>query len=120
MARSKTPGPLKRRHLLEENLTPAKARAIAEGYLAENRPFDALAFLAKAGDTDRLRALAGEAAAQGDVFLVREIGTLVGEEPDAGEWREVARAASAAGKERYATEADRLAASRSGERPRAR
>ena len=120
MARSKTPGPLQRRHLLEDTLTPAKAKAIAESYLAENRPFDALAFLAKAGETDRLRELAREAAAQGDLFLVREIAVLVGEEPDAEEWREVARAAAAAGKERYASEAERLAVSRSGERARAR
>jgi hypothetical protein len=98
MARSKTPGPLERRHLLEEALTPAKAKAIAEGYLAENRPFDALAFLAKAGETDRLRALQGDAVGQGDLFLVREIGALLGEDPDA----------------------ERLAAARSGERPRAR
>jgi hypothetical protein len=120
LARSKTPNPLQRRHLLEEKLTPARAKTIAEAYLAENRPFDALAFLAKAGEQDRLRALAGEAATQGDLFLVREIAALVGEEPDAEEWREVARAAAAAGKERYASEAERLAAARSGERPRAR
>jgi hypothetical protein len=120
MARSKTPDPLKRRHLLEENLPAPKALAIAEAYLADGRTFDALAFLAKAGERDRLRALAREAAAAGDLFLAREIGALLGEDGDAESWQRVARAAAAAGKERYASEAERLAAARSGERSRPR
>ena len=120
MAKSKTPGPLQRRHLLEETLAAPRAKALAEAYLAEGRVFDALAFLAKAGETDRLRALQRDAVASGDLFLVREIAALLGEAPEADVWSDVARAAAAAGKERYATEADRLGAARSGERPRAR
>ena len=93
------------------------ALAIAEGYLAEDRRFDALAFLAKAGAQDRLRALQDDAVAAGDLFLVREIATLLGAPPAADVWTRVADAAAAAGKERCAAEARRLAAA-SGERPR--
>jgi hypothetical protein len=116
---AKPPDPLKRRHLVEETLPPARALALAEAYLAAGQRFDALAFLAKAGAPDRLRSLRAEAVAEGDVFLVREIGALLGEEADAATWSAVAEAAAAAGKERYAAEARRLAAARAGERTRA-
>lgn len=118
MARAKTPDPLKRRHLLEEALPPARAVAIAEAYLAEGRRFDALAFLAKADDRDRMRKLLGEAVTDGDLFLAREVAALLGEPPDARTWNELAAAAEAAGRERSAAEARRLAAARSGERAR--
>jgi Flp pilus assembly protein TadD len=116
MARAKTPDPLKRRHLLEEALPPARAVAIAEAYLAEGRRFDALAFLAKADARERLRALLGEAVTDGDLFLAREIAALLGEPPDARTWNALAAAAAAAGRDRSAAEARRLAAARSGER----
>jgi hypothetical protein len=120
MARKvRPPDPLKRRHLIEDALQPARALAIAEAFLAEDRVFDALGFLKKAGADDRLRALQGEAIARGDIFLVREIAALLGEEPGAPAWDAVAAAAAAAGKERCATEARRLSAARSGERSRA-
>jgi hypothetical protein len=120
MARSKAPDPLKRRHLVEETLAAPRALAIAESYLAEGRVFDAMAFLAKAGENDRLRALLREAVAAGDVFLAREISGVLGEPLDADAWSHVARAAASSGKERYASEAERLAAARTGERARAR
>ena len=119
MAKSKAPDPLKRRHLLEESLAPARAVAIAESYLAEGRAFDALAFLRKADAVDRLRALQAEGVTTGDLFLVREIASLLGEAPDARTWNALADAAEAAGRERCAAEARRLAAARSGERARA-
>jgi len=114
----KIPDPLKRRHLVEEELPPARARALADAYLAAGRTFDALAFLRKAGDAERLRGLLSEAVAAGDLFLAREIATLTGEEPGASTWSALADAAEAAGRERYAAEARRLAAARSGERAR--
>jgi hypothetical protein len=117
--RARTPDPLKRRHLVEEALPAARASALAEAYLAEQRVFDALAFLSKAGDADRLRSLRDEAVASGDLFLVREITALLGDEPGASLWNAVAAAAAAAGKERCANEARRLATARSGERGRA-
>ena len=103
---------------MEEALPAARAREVAEAYLADGRPFDALAFLAKAGDAERLRALEREAVATGDVFLVREIAGLLGETPDAATWTAVAEGAAAGGKEVFAQEARRLAAARSGERGR--
>ena len=114
---ARPPDPLKRRHLVEDELPAARALAIAEAYLGEDRRFDALTFLAKAGATDRLRALQDDAVGAGDLFLVREIAVLLGEPPTAETWTRVASAADAAGKERCAAEARRLAAAR-GERPR--
>jgi hypothetical protein len=108
--RTRAPDALKRRHLVESELSAPRALAIAEAYLADGRPFDALTFLSKAGAAERLRTLLGEAAAAGDLFLVREIGALLGEPPDPETWLQVAEAAAAAGKERYAVEARRLAA----------
>ena len=116
MARAKTPDPLKRRHLLEEELAPARGLALGEAYLADGRRFDAIAFFAKAGAKDRLRAVLAEAVTDGDLFLARETAALLGESPDARTWRELAAAAEAAGRERYATEARRLADARSAER----
>jgi hypothetical protein len=114
--RGRAPDPLRRRHLAEEELTPARALEIAEAYLAEGRTFDALAFLAKAVERARLAGMRDQAIAAGDVFLVREIAALLGEDPGAEGWGSVARAAEAAGKERYAAEARRLAEARAGER----
>jgi Flp pilus assembly protein TadD len=116
MARVKTPDPLKRRHLLEEALAPARAVAIAEAYVAEGRRFDALAFLKKADARERLRELLAEAVTEGDLFLAREVAALLGEPPDARTWNALAAAAEAAGRDRDAAEARRLAAARSGER----
>jgi len=112
MAPTKLPDPLKRRHLLEEDLAPARCLALAEAYLEENRLHEALDFLLKAGETERLRALAGDAVAAGDVFLLREIAARTGEEPDADTWQRLAEAAAAGGRERDAHEAQRLAAAR--------
>jgi hypothetical protein len=108
--RTRAPDALKRRHLVESELSAPRALAIAESYLADARPFDALTFLSKAGATERLRELLREAAAGGDLFLVREIGALLGEPPSPETWLQVAEAAAAAGKERCAVEARRLAA----------
>lgn len=119
MRKPKPPDPLRRRHLLEEKLPAVRAVAIAEAYLAEDRHFDALAWLAMAGDHDRLRGLQRDAIGRGDLFLVREIAGLLGEDPGSDVWQAVSQAAARAGRERDATEAARLAAARGGERPRA-
>ena len=42
---TRIPDPLKRRHLVEGDLDPAKALALAEAYLAEGRSQEAVAFL---------------------------------------------------------------------------
>lgn len=120
MAKRKIPDPLARRHLLEQALDPARALKIAQAYGDEGRVVDAIAFLRKAAGSaseapavaearERLGALRDEAAAEGDAFLLRQATAALGEEPDAALWRKAAEAARAAGKGRYAAEADRQA-----------
>ncbi len=107
MAKRVIPDPLERRHLIERSLEPARALAIAEAYLADDRGLEAVAFLARAGATERLEALSRAAVEQGDPFLLREVATALGREPDAASWRALAEAAAGAGKDRYAAEARR-------------
>lgn len=109
MPRSVLPDPLKRRHLLEEPLDPVRARAIADAYLEAGRVAEAIAFLDKAGDRERLAALRDQAAGEGDLFLVRATSAALGDEPPTELWSRLAEAAEAAGKERYAREARRQA-----------
>ena len=66
-------------------------------------------FFAKADAKEALEDLRREAIGSGDVFLLRVVASAIGVSPDRDEWQEVARAADAAGKERYAEEARRLA-----------
>jgi hypothetical protein len=110
MARkSAIPDPLERRHLIERELAPEKALALAEAYLADERVWEAIAFLQKAGARDRLLALAEDASRAGDAFLVRELCRAAGEQPTPEGWAETAQAARATGKERFALQAQRLA-----------
>jgi hypothetical protein len=107
VAKNSIPDPLERRHLIERPLEPARARAIAEAYLADERAQEAVAFLARAQASDRLEALWRLAIAQGDPFLLREVAAALGREPDAASWRALGESAAAAGKDRYAAEARR-------------
>jgi len=109
MAKGFIPDPLKRRHLLEEALDPARAGAIAEAYLAVDRTVEAVAFLEKAGNRERLQALWDRALEEGDLFLLRSASAALGEEPSAEHWNRLAEAAEASGKARYAVEARRQA-----------
>ena len=109
MARSKIPGPLERRHLIERELAPAQALKTAEAYLAEGRVLEAVEFLAKAGDMERLQGLRQQARETGDLFLMRAVAGAMGKAPDRDEWLALAEAAEAAGKERYAVDARRWA-----------
>ncbi len=81
MARSKIPGPLERRHLVERNLGEPRALQIAEAYLAEGRSIEAVDFLRIGDATDRLRELRRQAVESGDAFLLRAVATATGEEP---------------------------------------
>lgn len=109
MPKNAIPDPLKRRHLLEESLDPARALAVAEAYLAEDRPCEAVAFLAKAGDRGRLEALRDAAVEAGDPFLLRRACEALGEDPGTERWNAVAQAARAAGREVQARDAERQA-----------
>ncbi len=110
MAKIRIPDPLRRRHLVESELDPARALGLAEAYLAEGRALEAVAFLVKAEACERLSALLEEAVAAGDVFLCREVTAALGEDVDAARWRALAEAAASAGKDHYAQEARRQAA----------
>ena len=109
MGKSKIPGPLERRHLIEREIDAAHAKRIADAYLAEGREVEAVDFLEKAGAKEELESLRREARARGDVFLLRAASTALGVEPEHGDWQEMAEAASATGMDRYASEARRQA-----------
>ena len=103
---------MERRHLIEKDLDAARCTALAEAYLEEGRASDAVVFFAKAEDHDRLVAMADQAVADGDAFLLVEL-AKASERVIAGpeRWMELAAAAEAAGKERYAEMARRHARS---------
>jgi hypothetical protein len=109
LARSKIPNPLERRHLIEKELSPAQALAIAEAYLGDGRVIEALEFLRAAEAEDGLAALREETIAAGDAFTLRAIGAAMEQAPGRDEWEALASAASRAGKELYAAEARRQA-----------
>jgi hypothetical protein len=110
MAKSKIPDPLERRHLVERELPPAQSLRLAEAYLAEGRTLEAVDFLRKAGEKERLATVRAEAVAAGDSFLLRIVSTALGEPPDRESWSRLAAAAEAAGKQRYAADGRRQAA----------
>jgi hypothetical protein len=103
------PDPLKRRHLVEEDLDPSRALTLAEAYLAEGRAAEAIVFLEQAEAEDRLAVVRDEAVEAGDVFLLRSAAAALGEEVAAETWERVAERAEAAGKALYAREARRQA-----------
>ena len=102
MAKHKIPNALERRHLLERKLGSTEALAIGAAYRAEGRSLDAVAFLVKAEAVPALDELANEAVADGDAFLLRNIGEARGIEFDGAIWQRVADAASDSGKDLYA------------------
>ena len=109
MAKSRLPNPLDRRHLVERELAPAQALALAEAYLAEGRTLESLDFLRKAGAAERLAELRREAVAAGDAFLFRSIAAGSDPPPTREEWSALADAAAASGRRLYAEQARRQA-----------
>jgi hypothetical protein len=107
MAKSTIPNPLERRHLIEKDLSDAQALQTAEVYLAASRPVEAVDFLAKAHAREQLAELRSRAIEAGDVFLLRAVARAMEEPPARAEWKAIADAAAAAGKDRYAVEARR-------------
>ena len=97
MAKSKIPDPLKRRHLIERELTPAQSLKLADAYLEQGRSLEAIDFLRKAGAHDRLAALRAEALAAGDAFQPRVVATALGENIDRVTWLALAERADAVG-----------------------
>ncbi len=109
MATNKIPDPLARRHLIERDLDPAQALALAEAYLEAGRTDEAIVFLLKADAGDRLVRLMDEAVADGDAFLLKQIASASRQDPGAERWLALAEKAEQAGKLRYAETARRHA-----------
>jgi len=109
VAKSKIPGPLERRHLIERDLSAAQALRYAEAYLEEGRDQEAIEFLVKAEAEEQLEAMRRRAIEAGDAFLLRTLSAATGVAADREQWKMLAEAAAAAGKERYAEEALRHA-----------
>lgn len=109
MAKSKIPGPLERRHLIEKSQDASKSLAIAEAYLGAGRAVEALEFLAKAGAAEQLGELREAAVREGDAFLYRSVTALAERGATQAEWAQLAAAADGLGKDCYAGEARRQA-----------
>ena len=107
MAKTKIPGPIERRHLVEKELAPAQALAIAEAYLAEDRRLEAIDFLKLAEASAQLADLRERAIAEGDAFLLRAVAGAQGQPPTRDDWQKLEAAATARGLDRYAVTARR-------------
>jgi len=109
MSKRVLPDPLERRHLLERELDPSRAGVIAQAYLDEGRVAEAVAFLRRAGERERLESLRRQAVEEGDLFLLREVAVALEAPPRSDEWAMLAESARRLGKERYAIQAARQA-----------
>ncbi|MEE3326095.1 MAG: hypothetical protein VX252_02035 [Myxococcota bacterium] len=96
---------------MEQQSDERQSVALADAYLSEGRVQEALFFLAKAEASDRLQELADQATADGDAFLLKQIGDLLKQDYDAAKWLSLAEAAEAGGKLLYAEVARRHARS---------
>lgn len=114
MGKSSIPNPMVRRHLIEKDLDEPQCLAIADAYLADGRETEAVVFLVKAGADERLSALADQAVAAGDAFLLKAVADASERDMGAERWLELAAAAEAAGLLRYVTMARRHARSSEG------
>jgi hypothetical protein len=110
LAKTKIPDPLARRHLLESETDPAKAKALAQAYLEAGREIEAIDFLIRSGDEAALSALQEAAIERGDVFLMKAASAALDDEPSRERWLSLAEIAEANGRMRDAESARRLAA----------
>ncbi|HIF96607.1 MAG TPA: hypothetical protein EYQ54_06220 [Myxococcales bacterium] len=111
MAKRVIPDPLKRRHLIEQDLDESRCLAIADAYEAEGRTIEALQFFVKAGARARLGLVAEAAVAAGDAFLLKQVADILGEDQGQARWQTLADAAQEKGLERYTEMAFRHARS---------
>ncbi|MGQ9921676.1 MAG: hypothetical protein ACUVRZ_10160 [Desulfobacca sp.] len=98
MAKSKLPGFLKKKKLLDDPQLPASScRTYGDLYAAAGLLADALDFYLKGNDAEGLARLEAQAVASGDAFLLERLLQAQGREaPEL--WQQVAAAAAAAGK----------------------
>jgi len=100
-----------RRHLLEKEMEPAQALALADAYMADGRVSEAVIFLVKAGADERIDEVMEQAVRDGDAFLLKQIVDASRRECGPERWLALAEVAESAGKQRYAEMARRHARS---------
>jgi len=110
MARTAIPNSLARRHLLEKKISESHALSLAEAYLEADRPSDALAFLVRAGASEKLAEMRKRAIEAGDAFLLRAVCDALRVEASPSDWRRLGDVAESSGKMLYAEEARRYQA----------
>ncbi len=96
---------------MEQESDAQQSVALADAYLAEGRVQESLFFLAKAEAWDRLEEIGQRAVAEGDAFLLKQVGDLLKREHEAAVWLSLADSAEACGKQLYAEVARRHARS---------
>ena len=101
MAKKLIADPLKRRHLIEQDLDESQCLAIADAYEADERVFESLQFLVKAGAKDRLAGVADAAMKAGDAFLFKQVADILGEDPGGERWALLGDAAEGKGLDCY-------------------
>jgi len=107
--KTKLPNPIRKRDLLFSDAGDSvNLLAHAEGFLETGNTHDAIAFFARAGQTDRLEALKNDAVKQADFPTLYSIAET-GIEISADDWRSAGEAGVKNGKVRYAAEAFRRA-----------
>ena len=109
LAKTRIPGSLERRHLIEKELPVERSLGIAEAYLAEDRVEEAIVFLGKADAQDRLDEVLEQSIESGNVFALQAITRVRRTELPPSVWQRVAERARAAGKDLYAEAAERQA-----------
>jgi len=96
---------LEKRDLL--NQTPVSVELLkqwGERYESEGLVHDAVDFYEKAGASEALRRLLGNARESGDFFLFSRIHRVLKDEPDEGDWLKIAGQAESLGKYAFAAQ----------------
>ena len=109
MKQTVIPNSLKRRDFIEQEMSDAESLAFADAYMEDGRIQEGIVFLSKANATDRLEALAEQAVGEGDAFLLKEVGQVLGRDFSSDRWLKLAEAAEKAGKTIYSETARRQA-----------
>lgn len=100
---------LEKREMLNEEAASAEVLlSWGEHYEEAGLLYDAVDFYEKADAREALSRLLARARDEGNVFLFRRLGRLLGIEPGSDEWAAVANRAAELGKLAFAAEANRL------------
>ncbi len=110
MASAGTVDCLAKRDLLASGkASPEKLKAQAEAFIEAGMDYDGLRFLASAGETEEVAAVAARAVREGDLFLYLQARKELGREPDPEELLRLSKAAAAKGILSFAQRAESMA-----------